>query len=149
MKTLFDSDSYNEIIKRIETVTYDAQPLWGKMNSPQMIHHCQKALEIPLEKATVKSPGLFMKLLMKTFKTTLYNDKPWRQNLPTAKEFLVRDDKDFEPEKEHLLCLLEEFYSKGINGNFPIHPIFGRFTNHQWGQSQYKHMDHHLRQFNC
>ena len=27
------------------------------------------------------------------------------------------------------------------------HPIFGAFTHQQWGQLQYKHLDHHLRQF--
>ena len=28
------------------------------------------------------------------------------------------------------------------------HPVFGSFTPEQWGQMQYKHLDHHLRQFN-
>ncbi|RYG41811.1 MAG: DUF1569 domain-containing protein, partial [Chitinophagaceae bacterium] len=29
---------------------------------------------------------------------------------------------------------------------FP-HPVFGHFTPQQWGQSMFKHLDHHLRQF--
>ena len=27
------------------------------------------------------------------------------------------------------------------------HPMFGKFTMEQWGKMEYKHLDHHLRQF--
>ncbi|NND11366.1 MAG: DUF1569 domain-containing protein, partial [Flavobacteriaceae bacterium] len=27
------------------------------------------------------------------------------------------------------------------------HPSFGYYTKDQWGKTQYKHLDHHLRQF--
>ncbi len=28
-----------------------------------------------------------------------------------------------------------------------IHPLFGKLTPEQWGKSIYKHLDHHLQQF--
>ena len=84
---------------------------------------------------------------MKTFKGMMYNDKPWKQNLPTAKEFIVTNTKEFEKEKTQLISLLEEFNQKNENKALPPHPIFGSFTNEQWGKMQYKHLDHHLRQF--
>jgi len=147
MKSLFSSEAYSEIKQRIEKVDPNKPPEWGKMNAAQMIHHCQKPLEVILQKTTVNKPNPFMRLLMKTFKGMMYNDKPWKQNLPTAKEFIVTDTKDFEKEKTQLISLLEEFNQKDENKGLPPHPIFGSFTNEQWGKMQYKHLDHHLRQF--
>ncbi len=147
MKSFFEEKNYQELLTRIKNVDAKTKSQWGKMNVPQMMHHCQKALEIPLEKATIRKPNLLMKMLFSTFKPSLYNDKPWKQSLPTAKEFVVRDEKEFEKEKKHLLELMEEFHNKGAKGTFPVHPAFGKFTNEQWGQAQYKHIDHHLRQF--
>ena len=34
---------------------------------------------------------------------------------------------------------------KGCDGR--VHPFFGRLTGAEWGISQFKHLDHHLRQF--
>ena len=34
---------------------------------------------------------------------------------------------------------------QGCNGN--VHTFFGRLSGTQWGETQYKHLDHHLRQF--
>ncbi|MGB5666410.1 MAG: DUF1569 domain-containing protein, partial [Maribacter sp.] len=28
-----------------------------------------------------------------------------------------------------------------------LHPLFGEFTVEQWGQMEFKHLDHHLKQF--
>jgi hypothetical protein len=61
---------------------------------------------------------------------------------------VVKDERDFEEEKNRLQELINEFYSKGPDkaGLYP-HPMFGKFTDTQWGQAMYKHLDHHLRQF--
>jgi len=147
MKSLFSPEAYSEVQQRIAQVYPNKLPKWGEMNPAQMMHHCQKPLEIVLQKTTVKKPNVFMRILMKSFKGMLYNDKPWRQNLPTAKEFIVTETKDFEVEKAHLKSLLEEFKQKDKNQALPPHPIFGAFTTEQWGKMQYKHLDHHLRQF--
>ena len=148
MKSIFSQDTYSEIKQRIEQVNAHQTPKWGKMNAAQMMHHCQKPIEIALQKTTVKKPNIFMRLLIKSFKSTLYNDKPWKQNLPTAKEFIVNEQKDFDKEKNSLVLLIDELKAKGEQHNWPKHPIFGTFTSQQWGQMQYKHLDHHLKQFN-
>ncbi|MEC8832876.1 MAG: DUF1569 domain-containing protein, partial [Bacteroidota bacterium] len=83
----------------------------------------------------------------KFFKKSLYNDKPWKQGLPTAKGFKVVDDKDIAEEREVLIELINDFHSKKDQKEWDPHPVFGSFTPEQWGQMQYKHLDHHLRQF--
>ena len=81
-------------------------------------------------------------------KSKLYNDSPWKKNLPTAPNFRITDARDFNKEKEELVALINAFHHGGPEkvGRFP-HPMFGSFTPQQWGMSMYKHLDHHLQQF--
>ena len=44
--------------------------------------------------------------------------------------------------------LLNEFHHLGERGcDGHVHGFFGKMSGHDWGVTQYKHMDHHLRQF--
>jgi hypothetical protein len=60
----------------------------------------------------------------------------------------VVSPKVFLEEKEALLAMVNEFSSQKERTEWPEHPIFGPFTPEQWGKLQYKHLDHHLQQFN-
>ncbi|WP_253256011.1 DUF1569 domain-containing protein [Formosa algae] len=55
---------------------------------------------------------------------------------------------DFDKEKTRLVLLITEFSKKSTVKTWPNHPLFGYFTPEQWGKMQYKHLDHHLNQFN-
>jgi hypothetical protein len=114
------------------------------MDVAQMLHHCQQPLKVALGKSELKKRFFPLASL---FKKSLYNDKPWRQNLPTAKLFKVTDSKDFETEKQELEAMLASFHKKKGQTEWKPHPIFGKFTAEQWGKMQYKHLDHHLKQF--
>jgi hypothetical protein len=148
MKTIFDKAAYSEIIERLDNLTKDSQAKWGKMNVNQMLVHCQKPIRLAFGEETVKPPGFFMKLMVKFFKPTLYNDKPWKQGLPTAKEFMINEENDFKHAKLDLKELVTRVHN---NENFfkpsKNHPIFGKMEYWMWGQSIYKHLDHHLNQF--
>ncbi len=77
----------------------------------------------------------------------MYNDKPWRKNIPTSKEFIVDGDIDFYSVKSDLIKEIDNFYKRKNQTDWPIHPIFGKFTKEQYGKMNYKHLDHHLSQF--
>ena len=148
MKSLFESETHQDIINRIEALNETTQPKWGKMNVGQMLKHSQLPLEIALSKEEMKAKaGFFKKLLFKAFKPMMYNDKAWKPNMQTPKEFIVTDSKVFEIEKTNLINLLNEFVNKKDNTKWPEHPLFGHFTPEQRGQMQYKHINHHLTQF--
>jgi Protein of unknown function (DUF1569) len=147
MKNLFDAGVYNEIIQRIDKLTAQSQRQWGKMNVAQMLAHCKEAFKVPL--SDKKIPRMFLGLLVGWMvKAKLYNDSPWKRNLPTAPNFIIKDERDFEKEKKELTSLINQFYNGGPGnvGRFP-HPLFGSFTTEQWGKSMYKHLDHHFQQF--
>ena len=147
MKSLFDKSTYNEVLNRIDKVDAETQPDWGKMNAGQMMRHCQMPLELALGKTTIPKPNFIMKLLMKSFKKGMYDDKLWKKGVPTPKQFRVEDERDFSIEKSKLTQLATEFYGTRDQKDREPHPGFGHFTYDQWGQMQYKHLDHHLRQF--
>ena len=77
----------------------------------------------------------------------MYSDKLWRKNLPTAKGFKITDAKDFASEKAKLAALLDEFDTQRSRNDWQAHPAFGPMTKEQWGKMQYKHLDHHFRQY--
>lgn len=147
MKTLFDINSYNEILNRIEKLTPETQAKWGKMNVGQMLSHCSAAFKNAMLKES--QPRMLIGILIGwAFKKQLYNDKAYKPGSPTAPDFIRLDSRDFIKEKATLLNILKQFHEGGEAGvtKFP-HPFFGKFTPEQWGRSQYKHIDHHLRQF--
>ncbi|NKI33249.1 DUF1569 domain-containing protein [Croceivirga thetidis] len=147
MKSIFEQKTYEEILNRLHTINAENTPNWGKMNAGQMMRHCQFPFETALGKKQLDKPNFLMRLLMKSFKKSMYNDKEWRKNQPTPKAFQVSDQQDFDKEKQNLLGLINEFYATRDVKEREAHPAFGHFTYNQWGQMQYKHLDHHLRQF--
>ena len=147
MKSIFDATAYNEILERIDKLSESSQRQWGKMTVSQMLCHCQNPLTIALEKQTIKKPNVLLKLLFKGFRSYMYNDTPWKHNLPTTSEFKVITKKEFKAEKSKLIQLVKEFHQEKNRKSWDPHPAFGKFTHNQWGQMQYKHLDHHLRQF--
>jgi hypothetical protein len=147
MKNLFDKGTYTEITSRMNMLTPGSERQWGKMDVAQMLAHCREAFKVPL--ADKKIPHSILGLLVGwMIKSKLYNDSPWKKNLPTSPNFIIKDKRDFEKEKQELSGLINQFYNGGPEnvGLFP-HPMFGRFTPEQWGQSMYKHLDHHFKQF--
>lgn len=144
MKSLFDPTAYEEIKARLEALTNESAPTWGKMNVGQMVTHCQFPLKIALSSKPRKHKWNLIGFL---FKKSLYNDRPWKQGLPTAKLAKITDEKDFIAERDKLTSMIDAFHAKKEQTEWQPHPMFGKFTPEQWGQLEYKHLDHHLRQF--
>ncbi len=147
MQTLFDNQTHEEVLRRIDMLKEHLKPSWGNMNVTQMLKHCQGPLQVANSKIGLDKPNAFMRLVLKLYKSKMYNDDPWKQNIPTVKEFLVTETNSFDTEKKQLISEIHEFGNKATNLHWPEHPAFGHFTTSQWGQMQYKHLDHHLRQF--
>lgn len=148
MKSIFNTEDHQEILNRIEKLNKNSTANWGKMNVGQMLKHCRIPMEVALGKREMKAKAGFLKKIMfMVFKPLMYNDKPWKRNLGTAKELIITDSQVYETEKNSVVNLVNEFANKKDNTNWPEHPLFGNFTTEQRGKMQYKHLDHHLTQF--
>lgn len=148
IKNIFDKPVVDEVINRINNLTTDSKPLWGKMSVSQMLAHCCVTYEFIYEN---KHPvyGTFKKILLKLFvKNTVVSDKPYKRNNPTAPEFLIRDNKNFETEKKRLIDFIERTYMLGA-AHFENKESrsFGKLSLNEWNNMFYKHLDHHLGQF--
>lgn len=145
MKSFFEDGVYEEISSRINNLNKDSKANWGKMTVEQMLNHCQMPLNIILEKEDYGvKPNWLINLL---FKKSMYSDKLWRKNMPTAPAFKIKDDKNFEAEKSKIENLINELNTQRQRNDWQPHPAFGKLTKDQWGKMQYKHLDHHFRQF--
>jgi len=148
MRSIFEDHTCKELLERLEALKEDAVPQWGTMNVGQMLAHCQAPLEVGLGHSTLTRVSFIKRWIFGLFKASLYNDKPWKKNLRTAPEYKITDKRDFLVEKSKLKLLIEEFHAAKHRKNWPVHPYFGEFTPEQWGKLEYKHLDHHFRQFN-
>lgn len=147
MSSLFNASDTQQIIARINKLTTNSQPLWGKMNVTQMLEHCEPPLKVAFGDLKLKR-GLIGILFGGMAKKQLMGEKPFRRNLPTAPQFLVKDYGDFESEKQKLIGLVEKFQENGPEGlSKDPHPFFGKLTPEEWDTLQWKHLDHHLNQF--
>ncbi|CAN5893817.1 hypothetical protein BH11BAC4_BH11BAC4_05250 [soil metagenome] len=147
MQNLFDASAYNRIAERMNKLSADSKAVWGKMNVAQMLAHCKGPFKVALSEK--KMPRMFLGILIGwVIKPKLYNDTPYKEGLPTSPDFIIKDERDFNKEKQGLMELMNAFRKAGPTGITKFaHPMFGKFTPEQWGKSLYKHIDHHLRQF--
>ena len=147
MKTIFNETDYKEMVKRIESIQSSNARQWGKMDVAQMLAHCCYAVQLALGELQLKR-SFIGRILGPMIKKSFLSEKPFNKDNPTAPELLMVDKKEFDKEKERLLGLVKKLHEGGEAGatKHP-HGFFGKMTPKQWGETQWKHLDHHLRQF--
>lgn len=144
VKNLFDPAVKAEIVNRIHKLNPGSSPQWGKMNVSQMMAHLQVPIGVGLGKNKI-SRSFIGFIFGPIAKKMLYNDKPFKHNLPTDRTFVMTGEKDFEKEKQGLLEVVSNFKEENIVDT--PHPFFGKLTKEQWSKGTWKHLDHHLQQF--
>lgn len=148
IKTVLAATGYEEIKKRIESLQSNSERQWGKMDVSQMMTHCSIPIEQAIGKVPFKDESNFLsKTLIRWVVLRSIKKGSFGKNLPTAKSFYVTDEHQFALEKKRLLENVADFYAKGQNSHLMPHPMFGQFTNEQWGELTYLHLHHHLTQF--
>ncbi len=149
-KSLHNDAHFNEIISRINQLSESSPAKWGKMEVSQMMRHCSSVLQVPLEKIVLPAVNpLFSAIgtIAKTEMQIFNNGIP--RNMPTFRKLIINFECDFYEEKENLLRMLYEYRGCFQHNNLPPrHSLFGKMKEKDWGFMEYKHLDHHLKQFN-
>jgi hypothetical protein len=148
MKNIFTKEITDKVIVRIDKLTDNSQPNWGKMSVGQMLAHCSVTYEMVYTDKHRK-PNAFTGFILKMFvKNIVVSEKPYSKNGKTAAQFIIKEDKNFDKEKKRLIDYilktqeLGEDYFEGKESH-----SFGKLTAREWNNSFYKHLDHHLTQF--
>ncbi|MDQ7947427.1 MAG: DUF1569 domain-containing protein [Pedobacter sp.] len=145
MKSLFNTEDRKEMIARIERINEQSERQWGKMTASQMLAHCQAPIKVGLGELKLSTNLIFL-ILGPLVKKKLMKDVPFDQNLPTHKNFIVKHDPQLVTERQNLIDLVNKFHAQKDNLALK-HPIFGKMNTQQWDRLNWKHLDHHLRQF--
>jgi Protein of unknown function (DUF1569) len=148
MDTLFDPAARDRILARVESLRPDAPRAWGKMGPAQMLAHCALGMEAATGDAVLHSPFM-AKLIGPLFKSWMLGPKPFSKDSPTH-PMLVMDKAacDFAREKARLVASVRKFHDRGPASAAKYrHAFVQKLTGDEWGVLQWKHLDHHLRQF--
>jgi hypothetical protein len=145
---LFNEQECQETISRINNLTPETQPVWGKMKVSEMLAHCNVAYELTYTDKHPKPNG-FAKFMIKLFaKNAVVGPKPYKKNGRTAPVFLITDERDFEKEKSRLIEHINKTLQLGVSHfEGKESHAFGALTETEWNNLFSKHLDHHLNQF--
>ena len=147
MNNFYNEEDVSQIIRRIDNLTSTSQRQWGKMNVAQMLAHCNVSMEMAMGKFSI--PRVFIGRFIAPFmKKRALSTTPFGKNSPTDKSHIFPEDLEFEEQKAKAKTSILQFFEGGVSGctSYP-HPFFGKFTPEEWAIFEWKHIDHHLRQF--
>lgn len=144
MKSLWNERDRRILGERIARLTPDRQPLWGRMNAPQMVAHVAAAVRM----ATGELPVRLRKTHFRypVIKQLLVYFVPVPRGLPTDRALQV-DPATWDGDVADLLQVMETFAARDRKAPWPAHPALGALGPHAWGVLTHRHLDHHLRQF--
>lgn len=145
---IFEAETLQHMIQRLDTLKPDTQPQWGKMNAAQMLAHVNVGYGLTHGEIEVKYNPV-MKLMFKLFlKKIVVGDKPYKKNSQTAPVFKIEDEKEFNAEKQKLIGYLNKTHQLGASHfEGKESPSFGKMTAAEWSNQFGKHLDHHFTQF--
>lgn len=146
--SVFDTTTTTALLERLNKLTPESQPQWGKMTVAQMLAHLNVAYDINYGKIPVSYNWLTKQMLKLFVKSTVVGNKPYKKNSQTAPVFIIADERDFNHERSRLEAHLHKMEAEGAAAyEGKESPSFGVLTAQEWSNQFYKHMDHHLTQF--
>ena len=146
MRNLFEPEARTEVLNRLEKINSQSQRQWGEMNVDQMLWHLNRFMSYAYGEFTVPFRGNW---LTKTFiKPLALGKTPFpKGKTKTLPEFKAIGNYDIEMEKKRFREFIEKYSNGGDKKDWPPSPVLGKFTGENWARIQYKHIDHHFRQF--
>jgi hypothetical protein len=148
LPNIFLPEIAEQVIQRIQQLAPDSKPIWGKMTVEEMLAHCNVSYEMVYEDKHPR-PSLLMGFILKALvKKVVTSETPYKHNLRTAPQFMIKDRREFEKEKGRLINHIIRTLELGEThfDNKKSHSL-GRLTKTEWNNLFYKHLDHHLGQF--
>jgi len=138
-------EQITRFFKRIDQLTPEQQPLFGKMNVNQMVCHCTDQIRLALGTLLADEYGAVDPAEIISLARS-------NKTVPTAKGLGQVEgggtpptvlDNDIKILKQHI----RDFSKLGIDFDFKQHPFFGKYNKDQWTKLTRYHLDHHLKQF--
>lgn len=145
MATLFDARDRAVILARLARLRAGARPRWGRFTASEMICHVTSGVRQGLGEIDLGPPA--GPLTHWPLNWLLIHMIPFPRNAPAVPEMLGRPASTWSADMDALRSAVERFGTRGPGAEWPASRVFGRISGRSWGVLQYKHLDHHLRQF--
>ncbi len=147
MNNLFNESDVSSILERIGRLSAGSQRQWGKMDVSQMLAHCHVSMETAMGKNVIKRVFIG-RIIGPLLRKKVLGEKPFGKNSPTDRSYIFTGPLNLEEERAKLNSSVKKFLEGGPAGcTTHPHPFFGHFSPEEWAVFQWKHLDHHLRQF--
>jgi hypothetical protein len=146
MKDLWRKSDRSAILARIATLTPESRARWGKFTVDAMLCHLADTVRMAHGDLPVKAHRGRVFTVFPLKHLFLYV-VPIPKGVPTAPELLATAPTTFEADRTRCHELIERYAQTPPAGPGARHPLFGVLSWREWGVLQWRHTDHHLRQF--
>lgn len=145
MPTLRNAADRRGLLERLQRVKPEAKAQWGRFDAGRMMCHLADALEEALGRRRVprSGPAVLRHFPMKHLAIHVI---PMPKGAKAPRELLAEAPGDFEANRRRVMEGIEQVGAMR-EGRGPDHFLFGKMSWTQWNCLQWKHTDHHLRQF--
>lgn len=146
MGSLLGVTQRRELVERLRRLRPETRAGWGSLDAARMLCHLADSLDAGLGRLAVpprQGPAILRHFPMKQLALTVI---PMPKGAKAPPELLATAPRDFESDRRRVVVGIEES-AAAPSGAGPEHFLFGRMTMEQWNALQWKHIDHHLRQF--
>jgi hypothetical protein len=147
MRTLRDEAVRKEIVTRLQNLTPTTKPKWGRLDAHHALCHLSDTFAMSLGEVAVRSMNRKAFQLFPLKHLILYV-LPFPKGAPTPPELVATVPGNFDADRQRVLEQINRL-AAAPNGKGPAHPFFGPLTNDEWNALQWKHIEHHLKQFGC
>jgi hypothetical protein len=155
MKSLLHTAFREELRRRSRTLRPDSPARWGRFTAPTMLSHVIQSLRVMSGEVPMPDEATPWIVRHAPLKHLLIYVIPFPKGLPTSTVLLERAsldptaiaDEDWQAELHVFADLLDTIGARPAHAAWPSHAAFGLLTGQEWGVLQYRHLDHHFRQF--
>ena len=144
-------DNGDSFVRRLNDLSSDSVPGWGRMNAHQMLCHCSDALRAAFGEldGKVDQSNVFTRTILKWLVIYVI---PIPKGVPTSRRADQIDGDgtpptEFEADRETLQELIRRFATVDDKFQWSWHFRFGKLDRKEWARFSAKHLDHHFRQF--
>jgi hypothetical protein len=145
MGTLFDARDRQSILGRLTRLTANARPQWGRFTPAQMVCHVTTGVGQGLGAIDLGPPR--GPLTHWPLNWLLIHVIPFPRGAKAAPEMFARIPTTWDEDMATLRAMIERYAEQDPDREWPASRVFGRISGRSWGVLQYRHLDHHLRQF--
>ena len=145
---LLSSTNKARFVSRINALTPQSPPRFGKLSAAEMIVHLRITITLSLgEIEAADQSTLFSRTILCWL---VYNVMPWpKGRIKVPSQYTPPAEHGLDRERDDLLQAIDRFILSAEREpqRKAVHPMFGPLTLRYWQKAHGKHFDHHLYQF--